>query len=72
MKKIGSRQYINESMKKIDRSSIEKDTINPSVVVVGGSGSKANIRQLSIKKIVSNRHIQFQIGEKENSKRLIL
>lgn len=71
MKKIGSRQYINESMKKIERSSIEKETCNPSIMV-GGSGSKANILQPSIKKIASNRHIQFQIGEKENTKRLVL
>ncbi len=72
IKKIGSRQYINESMKKIERSSIGKDMINPSIVVVGGNGSKANIVNSSMKKIVSNKHIQFQIGEKENSKRLIL
>ena len=57
-------------MKKIERSSIEKDC-NPSFVINAG-GSRANIVQSSIKKIVSNRHIHFAVGEKENSKKLIL
>lgn len=70
MKKIGSRQFINDSMKKIERSSIEKEG-NPSYVI-NGSGSRANIVHSSIKKIVSNRHIHFVMGEKENSKKLIL
>ncbi len=57
-------------MKKIERSSIEKEG-NPSFVINAG-GSRANIVQSSIKKIVSNRHIHFAVGEKENSKKLIL
>ena len=41
MKKIGSRQYLNESMKKIERSSIEKDGCNNPSIVSNGNGSRA-------------------------------